>query len=171
MPIENERKYVLPADFDSTRVAGWTRHDIRQAYLDDGPRIRQKNALCLFTYKRWIPEVKELVEIETTISQDDFNLLWPHCIQSIAKTRFEKQVGAAEWVVDFLYRPDGSTYFVLAEVELPRGQMQPDSIPDEIGGHIVHAVDAEDNRFTNKKLADPAYALKRYAELVSDVVE
>ena len=167
MPIENERKYVLPADLDAGRLDGWKRYDIRQAYLDDGPRIRQKNDEYFFTYKRWIPEVSELVEIETGISHDDFSLLWSHRVQALEKTRFENRDGDVEWVVDFLHDSSGGIYFVLAEVELPRGQAQPDHVPDEIAGSILYAVAADDNRFTNKKLSDQDYA-RRLFEKVAD---
>lgn len=163
MPVENERKYVLNPDFDAGRLAAWSRHDIRQAYLDDGPRIRQFDDTYLFTYKKWVPQAEELVEIETVISEDDFNLLWPICVQRIAKTRYVLLRDEVEWVVDFLRGDDGQVYFVLAEAELPRGQAVPGSIPQEIESSILHAVDAADNRFTNKKLSDRDYAAGLYA--------
>ena len=46
----------------------------------------------------------------------------------------------------------------VAEVEMARFQTAPEAIPDEIAGFILHAVDAGDNRFTNKKLSDRDYA-------------
>lgn len=162
MPVENERKYVLRPDFDASRLSGWTKHEIRQAYLDDGPRVRQRDEDYIFTYKKWVPQAGELVEIETAISDDDFNLLWPLCVQRIAKTRYVLLEDEVEWVVDFLRDNDGRIYFVLAEAELPRGQAMPDHIPAEIAGGILHAVDAADNRFTNKKLSDQAYAASLY---------
>ncbi|HTM81708.1 hypothetical protein [Asticcacaulis sp.] len=119
MPIENERKYILPLDFDASALHGWEKHDILQAYLDDGPRIRQINADYIFTYKKWIPQVSELVEIELAISKDDFDLLWTQRVQSLEKTRYEKHIGEAEWVVDFLRDPAGRNFVVMAEVELP----------------------------------------------------
>lgn len=165
VPVENERKYVLPLDFDACRLQGWTHHDIRQAYLDDGPRIRQRDEDYLFTYKKWAPQAGELVEIETVISEDDFNLLWPLCVQRIAKTRYVRMTDEVEWVVDFLRDDDGSLYFVLAEAELPRGQARPAHIPAEIADSICHAVEADDNRFTNKKLADIGYACALYRQV------
>jgi len=165
MAIENELKYLLPLDFDASRLHGWQKHDIRQAYLNDGPRIRQIDGAYVFTYKKWIPQVKELVEIETAISQEDFELLWSQRVQSLEKTRYEKHIGNAEWVVDFLYDAEGRVFVVMAEVELPRYQARPDSIPAEIAAHILYAVDAGDNRFTNKKLSDPGYAAQMYAGL------
>lgn len=167
MPIENERKYLLPLDFDPARLNGWTKHAIRQAYLDDGPRIRQIDAGHVFTYKKWIPHARELVEIELAISQEDFDLLWSQRIETLEKTRYEKQIGEALWVVDFLYDPAGRIFVAMAEAELPRHMPAPDIIPDEIAPHIVHAVAADDNRFTNKKLSDPAYAARLYGEVTT----
>ncbi len=158
MPVENERKYVLKPTFAKDALEGWARFDIRQAYLDDGPRIREFGGDCLFTYKKWAPQVKELVEIETAISREDFDLLWPLCVEAVQKTRYIKETHDGEWVVDFLLDAQGDVYFVLAEVELARFKALPDEIPAEISNHIVFAVAADDNRFTNKKLSDPDYA-------------
>ncbi len=166
MPIENELKYILPLDFDASSLNGWEKYDIRQAYLNDGPRIRQIDATYLFTYKKWIPQVKELVEIEVALTQDDFDLLWSQRVQSLEKTRYLKQIGEAEWVMDFLRKPDGDVFVVMAEVELPRYVAAPDSIPDEIAPYILYAVEAGDNRFTNKKLSDPDYAARIYEDIV-----
>ena len=160
---------MLPLDFDAVTLNGWEKHDIRQAYLNDGPRIRQINADYIFTYKKWIPQVGELVEIEMAISKDDFDLLWTQRVQSLEKTRYEKHIGEAEWVVDFLHDPTGRNFVVMAEVELPRYTPEPDSIPDEIASHILYAVAASDNRFTNKKLSEPDYASKMYDEVVTKV--
>ncbi len=158
MPVENERKYVLPPDFDSDQLKGWACFDILQAYLDDGPRIRKFGGDYLFTYKKWAPHVKELVEIETAISREDFELLWPMRVEAVQKTRYIKETDDGEWVVDFLRDDTGRVYFILAEVELSRFKAVPDDIPEEIRVHILHAVEAEDNRFTNKKLSDRDYA-------------
>ena len=167
MPIENELKYVLPVDFDPAVLKDWRRHDIRQAYLDDGPRIRHFGETYLFTYKKWIPAARELVEIETAISAEDFELLWPLCEERVQKTRFIKDTDDGEWVVDFLRGPRGGVYFVIAEVEMSRFKKTPDAIPAEIDGAILHAVDAGDNRFTNKKLSDRDYALGMLDKVVS----
>ena len=167
MPVENERKYVLAPDFSSDRLTGWARFDILQAYLDDGPRIRKFGADYLFTYKKWAPHAQELVEIETPISREDFELLWPMRVEAVQKTRYILDTDDGEWVVDFLRDGDGEVYFVLAEVELSRGQALPKAIPDAIHGHILYAVAADDNRFTNKKLADQDYA-RKMLEKVSD---
>ncbi|WP_443747178.1 hypothetical protein [Asticcacaulis solisilvae] len=169
MPVENERKYVLSPGFDAGRLKGWQALEIRQCYMDDGPRIRQIGADFIFTYKKWAPHAGELVEIETPISRDDFELLWPLRVQSVQKTRHVKVIGDEEWVVDFLRDDAGDVYFVLAEVELPRFQAQPEAVPDEIAAYVLHAVAADDNRFTNKKLSDREYALRLLASVPAAV--
>lgn len=165
MPVENERKYVLSPAFDVGRLKDWKALEIRQGYLDDGPRIRQIGADFVFTYKKWAPHARELVEIETPISRDDFELLWPLRVQAVQKTRYVKMVGDEEWVVDTLRDDAGEVYFVLAEAELPRFQLDPKAVPDEISAFVVHAVAYDDNRFTNKKLADRDYALRLLASV------
>ncbi len=165
MPVENERKYVLSPAFDAGRLKDWQQVEIRQAYLDDGPRIRQIGADFVFTYKKWAPHAGELVEIETPISREDFEMLWPLRVQSVQKTRHIKVLGDEEWVVDFLRDDAGDVFFVLAEVELPRFQAEPRAVVEEIRAFALHAVAADDNRFTNKKLADREYALGLLASL------
>jgi CYTH domain-containing protein len=158
MPVENERKYVLPPDFDAESLKGWECVEVRQAYLDDGPRIRHFGGEHIFTYKKWVPQAKELVEIETALSPEDFDLLWPLCEERVRKTRYIRHTPDGEWVVDFLRTAKGSVYFVMAEVEMPRHRREPAAIPAEIATAIVHAVEPGDNRFTNKKLSDRDYA-------------
>jgi hypothetical protein len=101
MPVENERKYVLSPGFDAGRLKGWQEVEIRQAYLDDGPRIRQIGADFIFTYKKWAPHAGELVEIETPISREDFELLWPlRMVLRLSETEFSD--GIFSWR-GFLY--------------------------------------------------------------------
>jgi len=169
MPVENERKYVLSPAFDAGRLKGWQALDIRQCYMDDGPRIRQIGADFVFTYKKWAPHAGELIEIETPISREDFELLWPMRVQAVQKTRYVKVVGDEEWVVDFLRDDTGEVYFVLAEAELPRFQAEPGAVPEEIAGFLLYSVAADDNRFTNKKLADRDYALRLMATVAAAV--
>lgn len=163
MPVENELKFVLPRDFDPARLSAWRRYDIRQAYLDDGPRLRQIGQDYFFTYKRWIERSQERIEIETAISADDFNQLWPLCGEALLKTRYVKALGGSEWSIDFLVDAHGLAYFVMAEVEMPRRQPAPEVIPAEIRDHILYAVAAGDIRFTNKKLSSASHASDMYA--------
>lgn len=165
MPVENERKFVLSKDTPASAFEGWRCTHIRQAYLEDGPRIRDENGDCTFTYKRMIAAARELVEIETHISREDFDMLWSESATALDKTRYAKSCASGDWVVDFLRGGEGELYFVLAEVELPRGVAAPPSIVDEIAPHILHAVAPMDSRFTNKRLTDIAYASALYDEI------
>ncbi len=169
MPVENELKYVLPLHFDEARLAGWDKYDIKQAYLDDGPRIRQLNSDYFFTYKKWIPEAGELVEVETALSENDYNMLLTQCVESVQKTRYKKHIGDAEWVVDFLKDKFNQAYFVMSEVEMPRHQLSPNEIPEEIRNDIIYAAEQDDVRFTNKNLSNAAHAANLYKELAPDV--
>ena len=165
MPIENERKFVLSKDTPLSALEGWRLTHIRQAYLEDGPRIRDEDGDCTFTYKRMIAAAGELVEIETRISREDFDMLWSERTTALDKTRYANSCASGDWVVDFLRNSDGELYFVLAEVELPRGVSAPSSILDEIAPFILHAVEPMDSRFTNKRLTDVAYASALYNEI------
>ncbi|MEQ1819451.1 MAG: hypothetical protein ABL871_12650 [Terricaulis sp.] len=135
------------------------------SYLEDGPRIRDQDGVATFTYKRMVASARELVEIETEISREDFDMLWPECVTGLHKTRYAKRDDAGDWVVDFLRDGAGALYFVLAEVELPRGVEAPSVIAPEIAPFVVHAVAATDSRFTNKRLTDVAYASELYREI------
>jgi len=168
MPIENERKFVLSLGFDPAELHGWTRSEIRQAYLDDGPRLRATDGAFSFTYKRWIPDVGELVEIETELTEEDFALLWSQRISQVTKTRYHKRDVSGDWVVDFLCDGANATYFVIAEVEMPRGVTSPMIVPAEISAHIVHRVGIDDKRFTNKRLADVGVAARLYTEIAAE---
>lgn len=165
MPVENERKFVLARDISPTVLVGWTRCDIRQAYLEDGPRIRDQDGVATFTYKRMVAAAQELVEIETEISREDFDMLWSECAVALDKTRYSKQDGHGDWVVDFLRDSAGELYFVLAEVELPRGVAAPSAIAAEIAPFVLHAVAPADSRFTNKRLTNVEYASALYLEI------
>jgi CYTH domain-containing protein len=134
MPVENERKFVLSKDMSLSALEGWRRTDIRQAYLEDGPRIRDENGACTFTYKRMVVAARELVE--THISREDFDMLWSERATALNKTRFAKTCASGDWVVDFLRDGSGELYFVLAEVELPRGVTAPSSIAEEIAPYV-----------------------------------
>lgn len=174
MPIENERKFVLrdPAGVLERALAAacppWTRHTIRQAYLDaPGLRIRRFEASGaavhhIFSYKRSIEGA--MVEIETEISPADFERLWTLRRETLEKVRFHLADGDCGWDVDFFKR-DGATYFVVAEVEMPEGRSDPPSPPEIIAPYVVLLVPANDDRFASKKLADPAYAARLTAEL------
>jgi len=133
MPIENERKFVLnelatELEANLTGMPGVARHLLRQAYLDaPGLRIRSLEGdgetTHVFTYKRTVDG--QVVEIETGLSAVDFGRLWTQRKETLVKVRYSWTEGRYHWDVDFFRRDDGSTYFAMAEVEMPEDQIEP----------------------------------------------
>jgi len=174
MPIENERKFVLRDDADLearlARAAGVTRSFLRQAYLDvSGMRIRSMETdgttRHVFTYKRLVDG--QVVEIETEISVADFERLWSQRRETLQKARYSWPDGPFSWDVDFFKTDDGRTYFAQAEVEMPEEQTEPPPLPPSLAGHLLATAPAGDQRFSSKRLANPAHAEKLLAEIKS----
>lgn len=154
---ENERKFILTPAFSASVLKGWEKISIRQGYIEQ-PRIRQQGDKFLFTFKH-LAQDGILAEIETDITETDFNRLWPDCTNRIHKDRFEKTYGDETWVIDFLKDESSNAYFIMAECEMPEGREMPCSMPDEIKKHIIHVVKRNDERFTNRQLSNKAHAL------------
>ena len=172
MPIENERKFVLEDDGTlERRLAsrpGVTHSYLRQAYLDaSGLRIRaiESNGRTsyIFSYKR--PVDDQMVEIETEIAPVDFDRLWKLRRETLQKARYSWNDGHFHWDVDFFKGDDGSTYFALAEVEMPEGDSVPPPPPAELASHVLLLAPRNDPRFTSKRLADRGHAERLLADV------
>ena len=173
MPIENERKFVLNEqatghEAELAAMPGVDCHLLRQAYLDaPGLRIRSLEGDGktdhVFTYKRTIEG--QVVEIETGLSAIDFARLWTQRVETLVKVRYSWGAGRYHWDVDFFKRDDGSTYFAMAEVEMPEGQSEPPPLPAFLEAHLLAAAPAFDQRFASKRIADPAHATKLLADI------
>jgi CYTH domain-containing protein len=171
MPIENERKFVLNEqatglEAELGAMPGVARHLLRQAYLDaSGLRIRSLEGGGkidhVFTYKRTIEG--QVVEIETSLSAIDFARLWTQRVETLVKVRYSWADGRYHWDVDFFKRDDGSTYFAMAEVEMPEEETDPPPLPDFLAKHLLAAAPAFDQRFTSKRVADQVHATKLLA--------
>ena len=166
MPVENERKFVLHDPHGALERAlgdvrpAIPRKAIRQGYLDTvGLRIRRfdqdGHVSHIFSYKRPVDGV--MVEIEREIDTLDFERLWKLRRESLEKVRFSIPAGDCQWDIDF-FKDAGRTYFALAEVEMPEGREEPPAPPAILAPHIEFLVERGDERFSSKKLADPAYA-------------
>lgn len=172
MPIENERKFVLMDDqaLESrlTKAPGVSRNFLRQAYLD-APGLRIRSVASndridhLFTYKRTIEG--QVVEIETALSAIDFARLWTQRVETLQKVRYSWNDGRFHWDVDFFKRDDGTTYFAMAEVEMPEEETIPPPVPAILAGHVVGMAPAGDPRFTSKRLACQDHAERLRAEI------
>ncbi|HMJ98494.1 MAG TPA: CYTH domain-containing protein [Reyranella sp.] len=172
MPIENERKFVLLDDGrleqQLAHVPGVTKSFLRQAYLDvSGMRIRSLEAdgrkRYVFTYKREVDG--QVVEIETDINVQDFDRLWSQRRETLQKARYSWNDDRFHWDVDFFKTAEGRTYFAQAEVEMPEDDKAPPPLPPRLVGHLLAMAPAGDQRFTSKRLADPAHAERLLADI------
>jgi CYTH domain-containing protein len=180
MAIENELKYVLLLKNEigymtDLELLGTTTVDkITQGYLPGGARIRSIVNKYEFGYmdhntQEWVSPPSnlkftykvrvgaDLVEIETDLSQADYDRLITVARDTIVKTRITVPDGDLNWEVDFFHDEyNANLYLVMAEVEMPEGVAVPSSIPAFITDHLLYAVDREDRRFDNANLSDPA---------------
>src|SRR5471032_735007 len=172
MPIENDRKFVLDDDgrveSDLGRTAGVTRLVLKQAYLDSsGLRIRSIEApdgvRFVFSYKRLV--AGQMVEIETDISELDFDRLWTLRREHLRKIRYAWNDGRFHWDTDFFKTGDDRTYFAMAEVEMPEEDTDPPPVPPRLASRLLSLVSLGDPRFTSKRLADQTHAERLLAEV------
>lgn len=176
MPTENERKYVLklalnPITF-SDRVR--TAYEIQQGYLmaSKGMSLRLRSSMetDMDMSKRFFMTYKcstngRVVEIEKKIDRRDFDDLWPQCMNKLIKMRYEYAHQQLVWEIDFFADHNGHNYFVMAEIELPEGVVQPPSLPRIISDNLVFEVPLTDCRFASKLLGDVRYAKELYEGL------
>ena len=66
----------------------------------------------------------------------------------------------------FFRRDDGSTYFAMAEVEMPEEDTEPPPLPPCLAGHLLGIAPAGDQRFTSKRIADQAHAERLMADIL-----
>lgn len=172
MPIENERKFVLENDGKLelllAQAPGVTRGLIVQAYLESpGVRLRVVELAGrrhhIFGFKR--PVDGTTVEIETYINEDDFRRLWKLRKETLQKVRYSWPDGRFGWDVDFFKATDGSTYFAMAEVEMPEIDTIPPPLPPRLAPLAIFSVPFGDPRFTSKRLADRQHAENLMAEI------
>jgi len=181
--VENEVKYILKIDasFDTT---SWDAIAIEQHYLPNSVRIRRSSFMqdSTFTinYKSFIQDSTFTIchktlrsdnsynELEYDIDVQVFNLLKrQQSLASIKKTRFTRQFGDELWAVDLLATgPTWTTYFVIAECEMPENRIAPLSIPTQITNNLLFAVPREETTlYSNYRLADLGYARAIYESI------
>lgn len=176
MPIENEQKYILdvknPTKFFNyvRHLAGAESYQYKQGYLNDNTRIREiKNddGTCgewVFTYKNKIN--KNLIEIETNISERDFNQLWIKVSKVIQKNRVKVPFNNLIWEIDFITKPGSNDcYLVMVEVEMAEDAIDPGRLPDFVTDNLLYKVLDDDNRFFNTQLTNLRLVEKIIKEL------
>jgi CYTH domain-containing protein len=161
MAIENEVKYVLcnGDDLESSLSRTMVPQRLEQAYLDGSARIRRiDEEACVFTYKHRLEDGSS-IEIESPIDARSFDLLRRECSNSLRKHRFKLRDGPILWDVDFFKSgTDGTSYFAIAEAEMPVGMIRPASVHPLVREHLLFAVPRHDRRFSSFRLTDEVYA-------------
>jgi CYTH domain-containing protein len=163
MPIENEIKYVFSPNglLERELQQKFVVAILEQGYLSDGVRIRKTSSDGVskrhFCYKKRRQDGRN-IEIETSISEDDYSALWPECSSVLIKHRFSFIDNGLHWDVDFFKQADGETYFAMAEVEMPENMEKPEQILRYLQKITLYPVKRDDNRFTSFRLTDIPYA-------------
>lgn len=178
MPTEHEYKYVLsPQCFDVVDNTCEGKYlQIEQGYLafSKGMTLRirkiskphKDKTKWFFTFKQNV--AGRCIEVETRLDERDGSELWQICVGKLKKRRYSFDNGIGKWEIDFFETPLGEHYFSLAEIELEEGAPRPPlgMVPDFIKYNIVYEVDLTDDRFSNKRLGDVAYATALYKEML-----
>lgn len=144
--------------------------DIRQGYLvfSKGVSLRIRETFANndhrpkfeLTFKQKVGN--RVIEIEKSIDHRDFNDLWEVSINKLEKTRYDVMHEQYHWEVDVFKDHDHETYIIVAEHEMPEGDLSPKSIPAIINDNLLYAVPLDDDRFSSKKLANLKYSKKLY---------
>ncbi len=176
MPTENERKYVMNLDCENdVKVRANSRFLIHQGYLvaSKGISLRVRSSLRLgenseeryyMTFKHTVKG--RVIEIEQRIDKRDFSDLWEVAMNKLVKVRYKtKDARKHTWEIDFFRDHHDHTYFVMAEHEMPEGQIEPAVMPSEVADNLVFTVPLTDTRFSSKLLADVRYAKSMYQDL------
>ncbi len=174
MPIENEYKFALHDPEGKLEAQLFAsdcfRVGIRQGYIRKGARIREWHDLqnqtirYIFTYKHRVDD--DVIEVETDISEEDFNRLWSVREYDVTKIRFKFVVDGMTWDVDFL-KNNGKTYFSLAEVELPEEQRTVPTPPALIKDYVLGGTGRHDKTLSNKRLLHIDYAKQVEAAFIA----
>lgn len=107
-----------------------------------------------------------LIEVETVISERDFDDLWETCVGRFKKYRYPISIGGVMWEIDcFMELDSEEIYFVQAEVELQEGSPRPERLPDIIQENLLYVPDLTDRRFSSTMLGSSQYARVLYGML------
>lgn len=170
--IENELKYVLRFGVqDDNRLKSFQKHiEISQAYVGQF-RIRKSVVQAWDRFAEFQMALKvrtengRNIEIEPSISEDEFNYLWNDCKERLFKTRYEMKNDLQTTAVDIFHK-DGEVYFAMAEIEFEDHLEFPTTIPSIISDYLIFAVPRSDDRFTSKKLCSIDYGSTLMATLI-----
>jgi hypothetical protein len=188
MPIEREFKFLLrepdelfgKLDMGSAIGLVSGKADIQQGYLSRGGRIRRRAweiyrgqrmqvpmVENIFTYKHDLTSQPGCLEIETELSQDDYDLAWSEADHKLMKYRFNVPDGhsAGVWEIDF-FKDEQGIYLAMAEFEVPAHKGSPDRLHPLVEEYLVFAVPEDDGRFKNRKLCNRQLVEQLLKEIV-----
>lgn len=163
MPIELEYKFLLDNHLGEETLTNYLidhgisfiKKEILQAYLPAAGRLRKisqgDQVTHMFTFKHSLSYQPGDLEIETTISKEDFDLGFRDCVTIGKKTRIVFSTASHTWEVDFFENTQGSIYGILLECEVTKeGEPNTLELPDIILNNILIAAPLGDKRFFNK---------------------
>lgn len=174
MPYEHETKFVVSLDTLPdwvSRLPGVTLskvENLHQVYLKDGLRLRQTTPVHgddltvthIMAYKK--RTACGPIEIETSISEDDFYALVEGEPKIVRKERytFHHAPTGLDLELDIYADARGHVFLRVIEVEHEASDViRLVQIMKLLGDHLVLRVDPNDSRFANQRLADPYYAI------------
>ena len=114
-----------------------------------------------FTYKVDMPDAS-VVEIETKISEDDWDRLIPLAETRLYKERFSMTCESGEqWDIDAFFtkadphpQSEGDPYAIVAECEMQGDQRAPEVWPHIVKTNLVHSVRPGDKAFSSRSMAN-----------------
>lgn len=176
MPTENEVKYVLRQGLAVIKHLSSSADEVKhitQSYIHKRSKwnVRVRHIIddhCdehfVLTYKN--QRHGRQIEAEANITKQDYYDLIEQAKVTLSKTRLIFNDADHQWEVDLFLNDDDGVYFIMAEVEMSEGMIEPLSIPDIIQQYIVHNA-GYDKAFSSIKIADQQYAEDIYELITS----
>lgn len=174
MPTENELKSLIRTECEKqVEELSSDQYLIQQGYLIATRGItvrvrksrRKKTGQENYYFTLKVNTGGRCIEVENKLDSRDFNDLWDIALNKLEKIRYVVKSGKLDWELDFFKDYRGKTYIAVAEIELPEGQLEPESTPDIVKKNTIYKVGRDDQRFSNKLLGDARYASELIAKL------
>lgn len=124
-------------------------------------RLREIENRRIFTVKNRNAD-GTATEVEMLLEEADFNVYWKNTEHALNKLRYiyyhDIWSIRYKWEIDVFKDSNDESYFWMAEIELPEGDLDPIEIPPIVRDHLIYKVPLTDGRFSSIKLSDIGYA-------------